>query len=34
MRVESILTPKLVTDVDRGMFWPEKVMLVMVDELI
>ena len=29
---ESILTPRLVTDKVRGMFWPEKVILVMVEE--
>lgn len=33
-RWESILTPRLVTVVERGIFWPEKVMLVMGDERI
>lgn len=27
----SILTPRLVTDVESGIFWPEKVMLIMTD---
>ena len=30
----SNITPKLVTEEDRGMVWPEKVMLVIGVELI
>lgn len=33
-RWDSILTPRLVTVVERGIFWPEKVMLVMGDEVV
>ena len=32
VRCRSNLTPRLVTDVERGMFWPEKVMWVMGDD--
>ena len=30
--VGVIVTPRLVTDVEGGMFWPEKVILVMSEE--
>ena len=32
VRWGSILTPRLVTVDERGMFWPEKVTLVMEDD--
>ncbi len=31
VRWESILTPKLITDVESGIFWPEKVILEITD---
>lgn len=33
VRWGSIFTPKLVMTGERGRFWPEKVMLVMVEDL-
>ena len=33
VRWESILTPRLVMTDESGRFWPEKVMLVIEDDL-